>query len=98
METQLCKIIEQVNWLKKVTSSMRSFFDLFDLKQFGSCGPWLQSAFETLDYCIYNNHSSIYGKLYFLNSFKHVVSASNLQANNLPMNRTKEKQQREQPT
>lgn len=98
METQLCKIIEQVNWLKKVTSSMRSFFDLFDFKQFGSCGPWLQSAFETLDYCIYNNHSSIYGELYFLNSFKHVVSASNLQANNLPMNRTKEKQQREQPT
>ena len=77
---------------------MRSFLDLFDSKQLESCGPWLQSAFQTLDYHIYNNHSSNHGELYFLNSFKHVVSASNLQANNLPMNRTKEKEQREQPT
>lgn len=77
---------------------MRSFLDLFDCKQLGSCGPWLQSAFQTLDYYIYNNNSSNHGELYFLNNFKHVVSASNLQANNLPMNRTKEKEQREQPT
>lgn len=36
VETQLYKIIEQDTWLKKVTSSKRSFLDSFDLRWFGS--------------------------------------------------------------
>ena len=36
VETQLHKITEQASWLPKVTSSMRSFFDLLDSDWFGS--------------------------------------------------------------
>ena len=42
-ETQLCEIIEQDTWLKKVTPLMGSFFDWF-----GPWGLWLQSALRTL--------------------------------------------------
>ena len=35
VETQLYKITEQVSWLKKVTTSMGSFFDLTDFDQLG---------------------------------------------------------------
>ena len=39
---------EQASWLKKMTPSVASFFDLFDFDWFGSWGPWLQSALQTL--------------------------------------------------
>ena len=48
VETQLHKITEQATWLMKVTASVRSFFELFDFDWFGSWGPWLQSALQTL--------------------------------------------------
>ena len=48
VETQLDNITEQTAWLKKLTSSTGSFFDLFDLDWFGPWEPWLQSAFKTL--------------------------------------------------
>lgn len=36
VETQLHKITDQATWLQKVTSSVESFFDLFDFEWFGS--------------------------------------------------------------
>lgn len=47
VETQLHKITEQAIWLEKVTPSVGSFCDI-DIDGFGSWGPWLQSAHQTL--------------------------------------------------
>lgn len=44
VETQLYKIIEQDTWLKKVTSSKRSFLDSFDLRWF-DCNPQIHRPF-----------------------------------------------------
>ena len=48
VETQLQKITKQATWLKTVTPSVGSFFDLLGFDWFGSWGPWLQSALQTL--------------------------------------------------
>lgn len=39
VETQQRKITEQATWLKMVTPSTESFFDLLDFDWFGSQGP-----------------------------------------------------------
>lgn len=41
VETHLYKIVEQDTWLKNVTPSKGSFFDLFASDWLGSWGPWL---------------------------------------------------------
>lgn len=48
VETQLNKTTEQATWFKKVTHSTGSFFDLFAFGWFGSWGPRLWSALQTL--------------------------------------------------
>lgn len=48
VKTQLCKITEQTTWLKIVTFSAGCFFDLRDFDWFGSWGPWVWGALQTL--------------------------------------------------
>lgn len=46
-ETQLRKITEQDSWLQE-SLEQESFADLGDSDWFGSWGPWLQSALQTM--------------------------------------------------
>lgn len=48
VETQLHEVTEQATWFKKVTPSAGSSSDLLDLSCFGSWGPCLQSARQSL--------------------------------------------------
>ena len=48
VETQLHKVTEQATWFKNFTPSADSSSDLLDLSCFGSWGPCLQGALQSL--------------------------------------------------
>ena len=70
VELSYIRSLSKATWLKKVTPSKGSFFDLFDLDSLRSRTIALKYTPDSGNYPAYNNHNSLPGTLYSLRSFK----------------------------